>query len=75
VLALSAPGCLDGRRLGLPGATDLLPKPFALEELFTRLRHLVRGAGPFSSGFPPGPWESKPRVVARPRVPLLAGQR
>jgi DNA-binding response OmpR family regulator len=44
VLALTAPESLDGRVPGLGSMADAwLTKPFALEELFARLRALVRG--------------------------------
>ena len=50
VLMLTAQAEIDSRVAGLDaGADDYLPKPFALAELFARLRALLRRTGSESS--------------------------
>lgn len=47
VLMLTAMGAVDDRVAGLDsGADDYLPKPFALKELYARVRALLRSHGP-----------------------------
>ena len=51
VLMLTARDAVSDRVAGLDaGADDYVVKPFALEELFARLRALLRRAGPDSNG-------------------------
>jgi two-component system, OmpR family, response regulator MprA len=51
VLMLTARDAVSDRIAGLDaGADDYVVKPFALEELFARLRALLRRAGPDSNG-------------------------
>lgn len=53
ILMLTAMGSVDERVVGLDsGANDYLPKPFALKELYARVRVLLRTHGPSVAAVP-----------------------